>query len=547
MLWSSPARAQTQGASPARDAPPHIVLVMVDDLGWLDHSLAIEGAGPPSERPFRTPHLERLAREGTLFERAYASAPVCSPTRVSLMTGQHPARHGVTYWTLYGGRDTSAAHPRLAPPPWRSDSLQPGDVTLPGLLREAGYHTIHVGKAHYGAKGTPGADPRALGFDVNIGGHAAGGPGSFLGTENFSASKRTPGGDTVWDIPGLAAYHGQDVFLTDALAAEAARALEAGLAGERPVFLQFAPYAVHAPITANERCADRVPEGLDPRERAYATMVASVDDALGTLLDVLDRTGARERTLIVYTSDNGGLSAVGRGGEPHTHNAPASSGKGAALQGGLLVPLIVSGPGVPAGRRIARIAPVTHDLFPTLLEVAGGVAPKGHAVDGISRWGLFQGGAEPTPEALGAEVHWWHMPHAWGPKGPGIEPFSALERGGYKLVHYHDGGPAPEATTTESGDSNVAAGSAGLGTPPAYDPRVGRLVLYDLVHDFSERRDLLADPSAPDAAASRVIARGLAVELATRQREALVGVSRVKGDGEPVLDAHAAFAARFGD
>ncbi|MEZ6017278.1 MAG: sulfatase-like hydrolase/transferase [Planctomycetota bacterium] len=511
----------------AQGGAPNILLVHVDDVGWVDHSLALDGAAPPEGRPFRTPHLERLAREGTLFTHAYASAPVCSPTRVSLMTGQHPARHGVTYWTLHAGRDTSAPFPTLSPPRWRSDSLQPGDVTLPGVLRDAGYHTIHVGKAHFGARGTPGEDPCALGFDVNIGGHAAGGPGSFLARDHFSASRRTRGGDTVWDVPGLAAYFDEDMYLTDVLAAEAARALEAGLrarrASGRPVFLQFAPYAVHAPITANERVADRIPaalrEGLDPRERAYATMVASVDDALGALLAVLDREGAAEDTLVVYTSDNGGLSAHGRGGVAHTHNAPLASGKGSALEGGVRVPLVVRWPGHVRPGGVSAVTTLTHDLFPTLLGAAHATAPAGHAVDGRSLWAALEHEAGASAPGTGGGAHvqatderilWWHMPHYWGVRGPGIEPYSALTRGDWKLIHYHSAAPLGAASTS-------------------VDPRAGRLALYDLGHDPGEADDLAAREPA------RV--RELAALLAERQRAALVGMSRLKATGEPVFDA----------
>jgi len=478
-------------AAASAEEPPHILVVLVDDLGCFDHSLEVPGGPPVAERPFHTPHLAALARGGVVAACAYAAAPVCSPSRVSLLTGQHPARHGVTYWTLHGGRDTSASHPQLAPPRWRTDSLQPGDVTLAATLRAAGYHTVHVGKAHFGARGTPGEDPRALGFDRNIGGHAAGGPGSFLGREGFSAAHR--GGDAVWDVPGLDAYHGQDVYLTDALAAEAARALAEGLASDRPVFLHFAPYAVHAPITANPRTLPRVPEHLEPRERAYASMVASVDDALGALLAVLDRTGQRERTLVVFTSDNGGLSAHGRGGAAHTHNRPLASGKGSALEGGVRVPLVIAGPGL----RGALDAPVvTYDLFPTLLDAAGVAAPAGHAVDGVSWWPALTAGA-PLPE----RDLWWHMPHAWGPEGPGIAPYSALRRGPLKLIHFH--------------------GAA--------------VALYDLAADPGEARDLAAERPAA--------ARALAAALAERQRGHTVGLSRFKATGATVPDAHTALEA----
>ncbi len=479
---------------------PHILFVHVDDLGCFDHSVAVPGGSPVAERSFHTPHLAELARRGVVASEAYASAPVCSPTRVSLLTGQHPARHGVTYWTLHGDRDTSATHPRLAPPRWRYGSLQPGDITLPALLRDAGYHTVHVGKAHFGARGTPGEDPLALGFERNIGGHAAGGPGSFLGREDFSAAHR--GGEAVWDVPGLDAYHGEDVYLTDALAAEAARALAEALTHDRPVFLHFAPYAVHAPITANPRTLPRVPAELDPRERAYASMVASVDDALGTLLAVFDRAGQRERTLVVFTSDNGGLSAHGRGGAAHTHNRPLASGKGSAFEGGVRVPLVVAGPGVRGG----FTGPVvTHDLFPTLLDAAGVALPMGHPIDGVSWWPCLQGGEGPAERDL-----WWHMPHNWGPRGPGIGPYSALRRGSLKLIHFHD----------------LALDDA-VGPAP--------VLLFDLATDPGETRDLARERPA--------VTSDLSAALAALQGGARVGLSRSLGASAPVPDARGAWAA----
>ena len=150
---------------------------MVDDLGWQDTSLPLEDEPTEFNRRYRTPNVEALAARGLAFTDAYAyayaSAPVCTPTRVSLMTGQAPGRHHVTWGILRANEDRSNNHPTLTPPDWRMNGLQPGEVTLPGLLRDAGYRTIHVGKAHLGAKGTPGEDPTNLGFDVNVAGHGA--------------------------------------------------------------------------------------------------------------------------------------------------------------------------------------------------------------------------------------------------------------------------------------------------------------------------------------------------------------------------------------
>lgn len=460
-------------------APPHIIVLMVDDLGARDTSPALwpeESDG--AARHHLTPHLERLAAAGVVFDEAYASAPVCTPTRTSFLTGRSPARSGITYWTKDKDRDTSARHPLLAAPPWNMNGLQPGDVTLPALLASVGYRTIHVGKAHFGTG--EGGDPQQLGFDVNVAGWAAGGPGSYLGVDDFSAEGRQrrrgkAGGGRAWDVPGLEEHHGDDVFLTDVLAEAAVRELRAGVeAGER-VFLHLAPYAVHAPLMVNERVAGRFAgEDLVRAELAYATLVASVDDALGRVLDTLDELGIADETLVVYTSDNGGLSAHSRGGAKHTHNVPFRSGKGSAYEGGVRVPFVARWPGVlPEGRRMQDVV-VTHDLFPTLLRVAGAQIPESHrkSVDGTDlrdAWGeVWRGSAV---RAIRPIV--WHQPHYWGVPGPGIEPFSAARMGDYKLIYFHSGAEL---------DAESGARSGG--------PRVE---LYDVKRDPGETRDLAGE------------------------------------------------------
>lgn len=416
-------------APPAPQRPPNIVLFVVDDLGWQDISVPLWRERTPFNDRYRTPNLERLAREGLSFTQAYASAPVCTPTRTAIHTGIAPARSHITYWTLRKDSDTSAKFPGLLPPKWDVNGLQPEDTTLSELLQQAGYRTLHVGKAHFGAVGTPGADPRKLGFDVNIAGHGAGGPGSFLGTENFSAAARK--GDHVWDVPGLERWHGRQVFLEEALAAEAVEQLDAAVAAGTPFFLNFAPYSVHAPITANLRYAANYAH-LDPREAAYATMVETCDAALGTLLARLEAHGIADETLVIFTSDNGGLSAHGRGGEPHTHNAPLRSGKGSCYEGGIRVPLVVRGPGVARGKR-SDAQVISADLFPTLLAAAGVELPHdGVERDGLDLTGLLRDGSLEADRVLV-----WHQPHFWGVNGPGIWPFSALRVGDWKLIYRH--------------------------------------------------------------------------------------------------------------
>jgi len=410
---------------------PNILVFLVDDLGWQDTSVAFHTERTPFNERYRTPNVERLAARGLKFTQAYASAPVCTPTRTSLMTGRSPGRNHITYWTLHKDRDQSAKYPRVRAPAWNVNALQAGDVTLPRLLQAAGYRTIHVGKAHLGAMDTSGADPRNLGFDVNIGGHAAGGPGSYYGRENFSAAHRK--GASVWDVPGLEAWHGQDVFLTEALTAEACVAVAAAVRAGEPFFLHMATYAVHAPISANERYLEHY-EGLDPREAAYATMVESYDAALGTIVAKLDELEVLDDTLIVFTSDNGGLSAHARGGEKHTHNAPLRSGKGSAYEGGIRVPQIIAWPGVTKSGT-CDVPVVTHDLFPTLLAVAGVAIPAEHArtVEGIDLTPLLRGEPLDVDRSL-----FWNQPHFWGVHGPGIWPFSAIRRGDWKLVYKHE-------------------------------------------------------------------------------------------------------------
>jgi arylsulfatase A-like enzyme len=381
--------------------------------------------------------MERLAGSGMKFTQAYA-CPVCSPSRISLMTGLNAARHRVTNWTLFRDRSTDAPHPTLDMPAWNVNGLSAEAGLqqavyarpLPAMLKELGYHAIHVGKAHLGALQTPGADPRNLGFDINIAGHAAGGPGSYLGTQNFSGVWR--GADSTWDVPGLDQYHGQDIFLTEALTREALRVVDTALSDARPFFLHMSHYAVHVPYAEDSRFYGRyLRAGLDATEAMYAAIVEGMDKSLGDLLDLLDRRGAAQRTVFLFVSDNGGLSAQGRGGEPHTQNRPLSSGKGSAHEGGIRVPMIVRWPGITQPGSTCPAPVIIEDFFPTILELAG-AGNRASTVDGRSFRHLLQGGAAPGSRPL-----YWHYPNHWGPQGPGIGPFSAIRSGDWKLIYYH--------------------------------------------------------------------------------------------------------------
>ena len=436
---------------------PNVVVILTDDQGWNDSSV---GLGLPKEpgrnAHYRTPALERLAREGARFREAYAT-PVCTPSRVSLLTGLGTARHGVTNWTLHPGKDLGVRTRSLVLPDWNCDGLQPkgyagkrgfaSDTTLPFLLRAAGYRTIHVGKAHLGAVGTPGADPLNLGFDVNVGGSAAGQPGSFLGTRDFSDGK--PGRE-LWDVKGLEAYHGKAITLTQALTDRAIEEMARAKADGKPFFLHLAHYGVHTPIEPAESFAkDYAGSGLPRKEQDYATMVADVDRSVGRVLEALDAMGVAQDTVVIFLSDNGGYAQRLGGFLPL--NAPLRSGKGSAYEGGLRTPMIIRWPGVAKPGELVTATASLTDLLPTLVAAAGGKVPAG--LDGVDLAPVLRGEPAARRDLI------WYYPHVWGGKGPGIEPFAAMRRGDLKVIHFLEG---------------------------------ARTELYDVVADPGETRDLAA-------------------------------------------------------
>jgi arylsulfatase A-like enzyme len=234
-------------------APPNIVVMLVDDMGVMDTSVPFltDATGKPKRYPlndyYRTPNMERLSARGIRFSD-FSSMSVCSPTRIALMTGQNAARHRTTNWI---NPDRDNAGPQGAPD-WNWHGLKPGDVTLAGLLREAGYRTIHVGKGHFAPRADAGADPSKIGFDVNVAGASIGAPGSYYGMENFGAKnpKRAQAA-----VPHLEKYHGREIFLTEALTIEANAHVADAVKAGKPFFLYFAQYAVHAPFNSDPRFA----------------------------------------------------------------------------------------------------------------------------------------------------------------------------------------------------------------------------------------------------------------------------------------------------
>lgn len=411
---------------------PNIVLFLVDDMGWEDTSEPFHTQVTELNRRYKTPNMEKLADEGVKFTQAYASA-LCSPTRVSLMTGLNAARHRVTNWTLRKNISPDPESPVLTPPEWNVNGLSPVPgiertvhvKTLPMFLREAGYRTIHVGKAHWGAEGTPGEEPRNLGFDVNIAGHAAGGPGSYHGERNYSAAWRsTNSEDRIWDVPGLEAYHGTNTNLTEALTREANKAVDEAVAAGSPFFLYMAHYAVHAPWEMDDRFYQRYKDAkLEEREAVYASMIEGMDKSLGDIRANLERRGIADNTVFIFMSDNGTAKQL-------PLNLPLRGHKLTPYEGGIRVPMMVKWPGTTKAGAVCDEPVIIEDFFPTLLEMAGVMSCEqiGGHVDGISFVPLLRGGTGmPKDRPLV-----WHFPHCYDQP-----PYSVLRKGDWKMIYFH--------------------------------------------------------------------------------------------------------------
>jgi len=440
---------------------PNVLCIVADDLGWRD--LGCYGS------PFyETPTLDALAREGTRFTDAYAAAPVCSPTRASLMTGQYPARVGVTDWIDCGGT-THPMRGRVVDAEYCT-RLPDDRPTLPERLREGGYATWHVGKWHLGGLGGDSL-PGDHGFDVNVGGCEWGKPN---GPDGYFAP---------WEIPTLADRPDEDGrYLPDRLSETAVGLIEDHAGRDEPFFLNYNPYLVHTPIQApsalvenyeqkraalglddrrefevgdrmptESKCDERIERRLVQSDPIYAAMVEWLDRSVARLLEGLEQTGQASETIVVFTSDNGGLATAE--GSPTT-NRPLAEGKGWMDEGGNRVPLLVRWPSVTDADDAPDVidTPVTTpDLFPTLLSAVDRSGPSEYPVDGVSLEPLLVG------ESLDRNAVFWHYPH-YGNQG--ATPAGAVRSGGWKLVEYFE---------------------------------TGHVELYDLATDISEDRDRSGD------------------------------------------------------
>jgi arylsulfatase A-like enzyme len=422
---------------------PNIVFILADDLGWRDTGVY----GSPFHE---TPSIDRLARRGMMLLDAYAANPLCSPTRASIMTGLYPARLGITAPICHVAEERLAASIVNSAPPHlkalqavSATRLGRDRITLAEVLKGAGYVTGHFGKWHLGPAPY---GPRDQGFDVDVPGwHGPGPAGSYI---------------APWKFPERLGFQGKPgEHVEDRLSEEAVRFIRENR--DRPFFLNYWAFSVHAPFGAKgdliEAYRAKVPSGSPQRCPLYAAMVKSLDDAVGRILDALDSLGIADRTIVIFTSDNGGNIHERVEGVPPTSNAPLRGGKASLYEGGTRVPCIVAWPGktAPGGRTSALLSSV--DLFPTVLEMAGVARPPDLKLDGVSQ----------VPALLGRgaarEAAFCHFPH-YTP-ATGALPATWVRKGDWKLIRFHHDGEGQE----------------------------DRFELYEVAKDPGEERNLAAD------------------------------------------------------
>jgi arylsulfatase A-like enzyme len=399
----------------AATARPNIIFILADDLGWRD-------LGCYGSRFYETPHLDRLAAQGMRFTDAYAACNVCSPTRASILCGKYPARLHLTDWLP--GR-TDRPEQKLKRPPMLGH-LPLEEVTIAEALREGGYATAFIGKWHLGNENF---FPERQGFGVNIGGCDKGHPPSYFSPYQIPRLPDGPKGE----------------YLTDRLTQEAVHFIEG--AKTRPFFLYLSHYAVHNPQQAKPALVEKYrtklaklppaagPEFITDRGRrvrqiqnqpVYAAMLQSLDESVGRIVATLVALQLDQNTIVVFTSDNGGLSTSE--GTP-TSNLPLRMGKGWNYEGGVREPLLVQWPGVTPAGSICREPIISTDYYPTFLEMAALPARPRQHVDGVSFGALLRGGTRAE------RPFFWHYPH-YSNQGGG--PGGAMRLGDFKLIEWFE-------------------------------------------------------------------------------------------------------------
>lgn len=393
-------------------AKPNFVFILVDDMGWTGTSVALDPEIPDSKSDFyQTPNIEKLSEQGMTFSHAYAPAALCTPSRAAILTGKTPAE---LHMTTPGGGRTQAYHKLAAPR--HIKTLPTQETTLAEILKKGGYATAHLGKWHLGN-----TSPGKHGFDVHD---------STTGNEPPSNDPKT---------------NPKDIF---GITERAAAFMSAQAESKTPFYLQLSHYAVHIPVEARESTKEMfndLPSGKRHKDVANAAMTHDLDTSIGILLAKVEELGLSQNTYVIFMSDNG---AGGNRRKPT--NAPLSSGKGTLFEGGIRVPLIVTGPSI-AAQSNSEVNVSGCDILPTIAQLAGLEAPDHLAGASISK---VLTGESPTIERKNSPFL-FHYPH-YG-KGPLQKPQSALIEGNYKILK---------------------------------DLETGKLQLFDLSKDISESKDL---------------------------------------------------------
>ena len=406
---------------------PNIIFIIADDLGWSDLSCT-------GSHYYESPHIDRIARKGISFTQGYAACQVSSPSRASIMTGKFTARHGITDYIGAASGEAwrgQGRNSKLLPAEY-VHQLPAAETTLPEVLRENGYRTFLAGKWHLGGQGSY---PEDHGFDINIGGYDSGSPrGGYFSPYNNPKLPDGPKGEN----------------LSMRLARETASFIETHTKKnqKQPFFVYLAFYAVHSPIETTEQNwryfrEKAVKEGVADEgfkidrtqpvrqiqdNPVYAGLIKHMDDAVGVVLDKLEQLGLDKNTIIVFTSDNGGVSS---GDNFATSNLPLRGGKGRQWEGGLRVPVLVQYPGCTNPGTTCDVPVTSTDFFPTFLDFAGiPLIPEQH-MDGVSVKPLLEG------KNIVSRPLYWHYPH-YGNQGG--EPSSVIRDGDWKLIHYYEDG-----------------------------------------------------------------------------------------------------------
>jgi arylsulfatase A-like enzyme len=399
-------------------AQPNVVIILADDLGWSDTTLY------GTTTYYQTPNLERLAKRGMTFTRAYSASPLCSPTRSALLTGLSPARTGITtpnchmpQVVLKATTGKKAPQDQKAIQPDPPTRLKTEYRTLAETMKDAGYATAHFGKWHLGPEPY---SPLQHGFDVDLPHTAGPGPaGSFVAPWKFANFKEKSPGEHI----------------EDRMAAEAVTWMEQQR--EKPFYLNYWMFSVHAPFDAKKANIEKHRGRFDPKDAqrspTYAAMIQSMDDAIGTLLDGLDRLKLADNTIIIFTADNGGNMYNEVDGTTPTSNRPLRGGKATMFEGGVRVPAVVAWPGLTtAGTRSDAIIQ-SEDYYPKLLEALALKPAEGQRFDGRSILPALKG------DALAGKAVFQYFPH-----NPGVPdwlpPSVSVHRDDWKLIRIFHGG-----------------------------------------------------------------------------------------------------------